>query len=53
MIKVKMTEEQAVIVKHALQRHGFEAGWYRKNEADVCHAVATKIGRKLDTHQGG
>ncbi|QBJ01154.1 hypothetical protein PBI_ARISSANAE_69 [Mycobacterium phage Arissanae] len=52
-MKVKLSKSEARIVKVALQEHGFKAGWYRKTEADICHAVATKIGHKLDTHQGG
>ncbi|QFG12571.1 hypothetical protein PBI_TOAKA_72 [Mycobacterium phage Toaka] len=50
-MKIKISKAEAKIIKNALQRHGFEAGWYRQNEAIICHAVATRIGLKLDTHQ--
>ncbi|AEK07343.1 hypothetical protein PBI_MYXUS_72 [Mycobacterium phage Myxus] len=52
-VRLKISEQEALVVKDALQRHAFDAGWYRRREADICHAVASKIGRKLDTHQGG
>ncbi|QBJ04873.1 hypothetical protein SEA_ELEPHANTOON_72 [Mycobacterium phage Elephantoon] len=49
-LKLKLSKAEALVVKDALQRHGFDAGWYRHREAEICHSVATQIGRKLDTH---
>lgn len=46
-MKVKLTDEEAVIVKSVLQRHAFEANWYRRNESDVCVSVVDRINHRM------
>ena len=45
-MKIKMTPQEAAVIKNVLSRAAFEGSWYRMSESAVCVRVIEQIAQK-------